>query len=195
MSIEVRRLALIVEGHGEVESCPVLVRRIAQELGRAVQVLHPIRVPKSRLLRPGEMERALELALRKLQGFGAIMVLLDADDDCVKVAGVRELIRARRHVHLPVAVVYAVREYEAWFLAGLEALQGRRQIRAGVDAPQNPESISGAKEYLQRCLEPGRHYAETVDQPALTQLMDLDLVRTRSRSFDKFWRELERLLG
>ena len=34
------------------------------------------------------------------------------------------------------------------------------------------------------------HYSETVDQPALTAKMDLDLCRERSPSFDKLCREL-----
>lgn len=38
----------IVEGHGEVGAVPVLVRRVAQDLGVFVQVLPAIRQPKSK---------------------------------------------------------------------------------------------------------------------------------------------------
>jgi hypothetical protein len=38
----------------------------------------------------------------------------------------------------------------------------------------------------------GTRYSETQDQPAMTLVMDLNLCRTRSPSFDKLCRELER---
>jgi hypothetical protein len=38
-------------------------------------------------------------------------------------------------------------------------------------------------------------YSPTVDQAALASLVDLDLVRSRSKSFDKLCRELEKLVA
>ena len=76
------RVASIVEGHGECEAVPILVRRIAQTLDpRLAPVVHPvIRVPGSKLVKQGEIERAIELAARKNAGQGGILVLLDCDD-------------------------------------------------------------------------------------------------------------------
>lgn len=38
-------------------------------------------------------------------------------------------------------------------------------------------------------------YSPTVDQAALASLVDLELVRSRSKSFDKLCRELEKLVA
>ena len=73
------RIASIVEGHGECEAVPILVRRIAQALDPALVLsVYPVlRVPASRLVKQGEIERAIEFAARKNSGQGAILVLLD----------------------------------------------------------------------------------------------------------------------
>ena len=65
-------IAAIVEGHGETEAVPVLVRRIAQRLDPtlAIAVKPVLRVPHSRLARPGEIERTIELAARRNGGKG-----------------------------------------------------------------------------------------------------------------------------
>lgn len=44
-------------------------------------------------------------------------------------------------------------------------------------------------------MEPERDYRETVDQAAFASQMDLQLARRRSPSFDKFYREVTRLLS
>ncbi len=64
------KIAAIVEGHGECEAVPILIRRIAQTIdpGFVPKVLPPLRVPASRLMKEGEMERSVDLAARKLQG-------------------------------------------------------------------------------------------------------------------------------
>ena len=48
-----RRIATIVEGHGEVEAVPLLLRRIAQGIspGLVVDVPRPIRVKRQQFLK------------------------------------------------------------------------------------------------------------------------------------------------
>jgi len=72
-------LASIVEGHGECEAVPILVRRIAQNLDAALAVsVHPVlRVPGSRLAKQGEIERTVELAARKNAGQPALTAIFD----------------------------------------------------------------------------------------------------------------------
>lgn len=91
------------------------------------------------------------------------------------------------------AVVLADREFEAWFLASLESLRGKRGIRADAQWTGDPEAVRDAKGAL-RALTERSIYSPTVDQAALVSLMDLDQTRTRSRSFDKLCRDLSRLL-
>ena len=76
------KLGLIVEGHGEVRAAPILVRRIADNIDRSVVGqsfcaeateqamtqpgnLQPIRRPRRSLVKPSELERAVELAVRE----------------------------------------------------------------------------------------------------------------------------------
>jgi hypothetical protein len=57
--------------------------------------------------------------------------------------------------------------------------------------PQNPEEIQGAKERLQAKM--GRPYSEVLDQPRFTAIFDLAAARS-ARSFDKCFREIQRLI-
>jgi predicted nuclease with TOPRIM domain len=78
-------LVPIVEGHSEVESIPVLLRRLLSEKSRYdIKIARPLRVGRYKVVRAGEFERAIELARRRPEGCDAILLLLDADDDCPK---------------------------------------------------------------------------------------------------------------
>ena len=116
------RIAAIVEGHGECEAVPILIRRIAQTIdpGFVPKVLSPLRVPASRLLKEGETERSVEFAARKLEGRGGILIIADCDweNGCPAENGPTLLRRAvATRSDMPIAVVLAKREFEAWFLA------------------------------------------------------------------------------
>jgi hypothetical protein len=190
-------VASIVEGHGEVEAVPVLVRRIAGVVAPGVAVVtpRPVRLKKGKLNRPGELERAVRLAAERVSRLGGVLVLFDADEDCpAQVAPTLHgrCVSARSDV--PVSVVLAKREFEAWFVAAAESLAGQRDLPHDLSAPDEPESIRGAKEWLSSHMPAGRAYSPTIDQPALAATFDLASTRHTSPSFDKLYRELERLL-
>jgi hypothetical protein len=193
-----RRVTCIVEGHGEVESLPILVRRIHADAQTPwapdIRRNDVIRVPRSRLLRPEEFERTVELAARRAGADGAVLVLLDADDDlpCVLAP---ELLRRAHTVRatLSIAVVLAKREYEAWFLAAARSLGGHIGLPTDLDIPADPEAIRDAKGWLRGRTGP-RGYRPPVDQPKLTAAMSLTAARS-ARSFDKLWRDVRRLLS
>jgi hypothetical protein len=92
------------------------------------------------------------------------------------------------------AAVVAVREYEAWFLAAAESLGGHRGLADDLAAPANPEAIRDAKGWLRDHMPGSRKYAETSDQAAPTELFDVDMARRGSPSFERCYREIERLL-
>jgi hypothetical protein len=189
------RIGCVVEGQGEVQSVPELIRRVAQHMdpGFAVSVPHPVRVTKSRLLKSAELERAVELAALRAGMDGGILVLLDSDDDCPAELGPKLLARVRSaRGNMPSAVVLAKREFESWFLASAESLRGCRGLPGDLESPDQPEEISGAKEWLSSRI-PGGAYASTVDQTSLTSSLDFALAR-RAASFDKCYREIVRLL-
>ena len=126
-------LSAIVEGHGDVRAVPCLLRRIQQAVrpDLNLNVLRPWRVDRYKLVKPGEIERTVELAARKTPPPRAILILVDADDDPPCVLGPRLLARAgKARPDVPIGVVLAKREYEAWFLAAIDSISGRRGLRA-----------------------------------------------------------------
>jgi len=190
-------VACIVEEDGEVEAVPLLVQRVAIEACPDIIVSivrPPIRVPRNKLVKAGELERAVELAARRAGSEGATLVLIDSDDDCPALLG-PELQKRAQAVRpgFPVAVVLAKREYEAWFLAAAESLRGKRDLSDDLSPPADPESIRDAKGWLRDRMPDGRKYRETLDQPALTAVFDLQAARA-SDSFDKCYREIVKLI-
>jgi hypothetical protein len=189
------RIGCIVEGHGECESVPILIRRIARQFdpGLEVRIPHPVRVTKSKLLKPGELERAVELAAMNVQGDGGILVILDSDDDCPAALAPQLLARTQSaRSDLPSAVVLPNKEFESWFLAAAQSLRGHGGFPEDLESPTQPEAIRGAKEWLGKRVRSGA-YSANVDQASLTDVFDFDLAR-RAPSFDKCYREVTRLL-
>jgi len=192
------RIAAIVEGHGECVAIPILVRRIALDIdpGFVPSILPPFRVPVSRLRNAGEIERAVDLAARKLQGVGGILVVVDCDWDggCPAREGPLLLRRAKQARNdMLISVILAKKEYEAWFLAAAESLRGKRGLSGHLESPTDPETIRGAKEWLSSNMPRGMSYSETDDQPALTQVFDMTAAR-KADSFDKCYRDIRNML-
>lgn len=184
----------IVEGHGEVAAVPILIRRIAEQLGvYGVRVGKPIRCPRQKLVKVGELERVVELAARKGGATGQILVIIDAESDCPAQLAPMLLRRARAaRGDVLIDVVIAKMEHEAWFLGSLESLVQHLQIRNYVPIPFDPESIQGAKERLS--IQTGIHYSETVDQPAYTAVFNMERARKVCPSFDKCCRAVGSLI-
>jgi len=189
------KFGLVVEGHGEVEAAPILVRRVAAWAGFAGElvVLPPFRVHRGSVVKEGELERAVEFSARKVGAEGAILVLLDADDDPACQLGPALLQRATAaRPDRRIGVVFAVQEFEAWFLASAESLRGQRTLPADLAAPADAEAIRGPKGWLEAKM--GNGYSETIDQAKLTAKLDIDRARAAAPSFDKLVREICRLL-
>ena len=137
----------------------------------------------------------VEFAARNIRGQGAIFILLDGDDDCPAQLGPELLSRAlQARSDLPIAVVLAKYEFEAWFLAAAKSLRGQRGLKNNLQPPNNPEGIRGAKEWLSQRREGTGTYSPTVDQPGLTARFDLAQAR-HADSFDKCYRDIARLLN
>lgn len=190
-------ISCIVEGQADELALPVLMRRIAAECDPPayVNVFVAKRVPRSSLVKPGGIERVVEETARMGSARDAILILIDADDDCPARLGPQ--LRRRAKTVRPdrlISVVLAKREYEAWFLAAAASLAGKRGLPTGLQPPPDPESIRGAKEWLGMHLPHGRKYSETADQPALTALFDVQQARTAD-SFDKCYREIAALIA
>lgn len=193
-------IAPVVEGHGDEIAVPILLRRLLTELipCDALEILRPIRIPRSKLVKASELQRAVSLAdlkLRQRRGDaqGLILVIFDADEDAACVLGpelLHEIVNARPD--LDVAVVLAVAEYETWFIAAAESIVDYVDVSL-EEIPEDPERAGVKKGWLERHFL--SRYTETIEQPALTATMDLRAARRRSPSFDKLCRELEKRLA
>lgn len=191
------QIGCIVEGHGEVEAVPILIRRIAACLYPELQIdiPRPYRIPKDKVIKEGELEQVVEIVARKISGEGGVFILLDSDDDCPAQLGPELRSRAlKARGDLPIAVVLAKREFEAWFLAAAESLRGKRGLKNELEPPDNPEEIGDAKGWLRQRREDDRRYRETVDQPGLTAQFDLNQARNAA-SFDKCYRDIVYLIS
>lgn len=183
MTVSKRYIVPIVEGPGDVAAVPVLLRRILHERSGHYDfdVLRPM------------MAKGKGGLIRRLENFigyatiadrcAAILVLLDADNDCPKELGFELAARASSmNERVPTAVVCAKREYESWFLASDGNFQG------------DAEEYNGAKQWLNRKVLDGLTYKETKDQVRLSATMDMDAAYEASRSFRRLCNAVDELV-
>lgn len=152
----------------------------------------PHRLKRGLMTKFQELSRAVELVARKVGENGSILIVLDADNDlgcqiAPTILGMARTVRSDRRI----GVVAAMREYEAWLLAGLEGLAGQLGLSANFPSVENPESMASPKAFLNRHME--HRYSETIDQERLTRQFHLEGARSLY-SFDKLVREIQRLL-
>ena len=184
----------VSEGRGEISALPTLLRRLIIELG--VYDVQPcgsaLFCPKN-LMTQNESEFKRYLRLCRLDSrVTAALFLFDADDDCARncVPQMRQWAQEAAP-DFPCAVVMARREYEAWFLAAVQSLQGRHDVSADAFYRDDPEQTRGAKEALRKFVPP---YKPTTHQAAFSAQIDLADAFRRTSSFRKLVGELCRLL-
>jgi hypothetical protein len=191
---------IIVEGHGEIDAARILVDRLWRD--SSLPPMHWA-IPKrafDSLHKRSSVERMCEL-LRSEKSCSAALILRDADDpdDCPATNGpLTASWIASLNLPFPTAVVLARREFEAWFLPCMQNMAGSRirdglQLQAGATWEGDPEEVRNAKGELTKYLYPkNKAYKESVDQAALTQLVDFALLRsTNVRSFGTLERALK----
>jgi hypothetical protein len=201
----------IVEGRGEVDAVPILLRAwLRFRRYRNVEV-HPdgpvyaggkgnIAAAYDGILGRG-VEHYVRLAW--LRRPDVILILLDADEDCPATLAADLLPRARTQVppDCPIGVVVANREYEAWFLAAFASTkfrraleeQGLRPRRHSLPRGMDVEAITDCKSRIETLVD--FKYKPTKHQPTLTRILPFTTGMTRrSRSFRKLLKELHELL-
>jgi len=197
------KIVPIVEGYGDVAAVPILLRRVLYE--RLQQYTWDVAAPKrayglpflrnhlERYLRYAEMENEAE----------AILVLLDLEDGCPMIEA-RQLGYNIRSLSptLPVAIVFAHREYEAWLLASIETIAQQKghkyhfkpEFLQAPSVPADVESIRDAKGWISSRMVHGHRYRETIHQPGMTNSIDFTRAAQRSRSFRRFLHAVELLV-
>lgn len=180
----------VVEGDGEVEAVPILLRQFLINYDRHdIRISRPMNARgRGRLTRPQGLEDFIEYAVKK-PGCNAVLLIMDSEGECPKSDILPDLIKrvANLNLPLPVFLVFPHYNFESWFAASLPAYAGRKIKGRKLIPPEalfdgDVESGNG-KRILKGIINPGLKYRETEDQASLTRLMDFDLVRQRSRSF------------
>ncbi len=195
MSAGTVTIATVVEGYGEVPSLPKLLYRLAAHHSiHNLRTPKPWREPRDRLIKIGGIEQVVSTVAAHVNSAGGVLVVIDADDDCPAQLGPALLQRAQNaRPDIPVKVVLAKREFEAWFLTAAPSLAGVHGLAPDLPIPSDPESIRGAKEWLADHRLESRTYKPTIDQKLLVSAFDIDMSRKNSDSFDKFCRDVESL--
>lgn len=191
------KVASVVEGHGEVESVRIILRRLAQEAGDYdLTFPQPVRMPKGKIVKEGGIERAVELALTRGPDVIGVVVLIDADDHCAATEGpslLERVVRTTRN-RVRCSVVIAVRELEAWFCGSAASLMGSGYLRPTAVPPLNPETIRDAKGWISDNKSSGT-YVSTIDQPRLAAVFSLHDAEAQCSSFAKLRRDFVRVGG
>ncbi|CAL9472650.1 hypothetical protein SUDANB70_02876 [Streptomyces sp. enrichment culture] len=189
-------VAPIVEGHGEIRAVRELITRIAAEFcGLWTEVAPPFRLDAGRMRKPDELAKAVRIQAARVTGAGGVLVLRDGDDDDIQcpVELARQLAPTPHLVPVPVEVVIARHEYEAWFLASAESLRSHPAVRDDACAPPDPEAMRGAKSRLESMM--CESYKETLHQAKFSALIDLNTAKEGSRSFRRMIHAVESLLS
>ncbi|MEO6751543.1 MAG: DUF4276 family protein [Opitutus sp.] len=197
-------LVPIVEGDGEISAVPILLRRFLAIRQRwDLDIARPKNAHGcGNLTKMGGLEKFTELAFRE-RGCSGVLILMDADEDadCPMHMAQNFANRIKKHgARHPVAIVFARREYEAWFLASLETIAGqeiggRPGLPAGLVFDGDVEEIRGVKGWLSRQFPGSRIYKETEDQAPMSERIDFDLTAKKSRSFRRFCNAVDSLLS
>lgn len=170
-----KRIAMFVEGHGEVEAAAKLVSRIAHALELDILVTKTLRRPN--IHRADGITTSVRYG--ETLGVDGLLLLRDEDDACPKETAPRaaEMVRANAP-KLPVAVVLMHREYEVVFLPCIRSLagkpiDGRPGLLPGTQWIGPWESRRDVKGWLTEHMPPRRSYKPTLDQLPLTQMLDV----------------------
>lgn len=180
-------LALAAEGSGETTALPALTARVLLEAGRHDWGVfkESMRIPRGLFVderlpspkRPARVDGfAKATSIARSRKAAALLVLVDADDDCPAVFGpsAHEFFE-----DIPGGAVMVVREYETWLL---QTFSPAELAGAGVRSPERPRD---AKKAIRR-LVPG--YLPTTHQLDLSRRVNIESLRSQSESFDKYVR-------
>jgi hypothetical protein len=180
-----KRVFLTVDGQGDKAAAPSLLSRLWNHLALSETVAWlPARIPGVNT--PDRFGRAAGVAESKRAD--ALVILTDMDDGCPKDEAPRmaEWLRERQ-LPFPSAVVLLYREYETLFLPCVNLMAGRKLVdERGVQREGLRDDVRwvgtdyqkkrGVKEWLTTGFPEGRIYKETMDQVALTRMLDFSVL-------------------
>jgi hypothetical protein len=197
------RIGLIVEGHGDVTSLPLLLRSISFHKGiYGFSFPHPMRFGEFNAMMKREKFSNFVQYLNDDDNIDAIIVACDADDVCPVHARQALLERISATVHgikKPVAVLLFNREYEALLLSQIDIIAERTGLLEMSEENVNKildlsDKVRDAKGLLDSLI-PDFSYKEARDQEKFTAILDMNILEERHRAGRRAANILERLNG
>lgn len=192
-----RKLQLLVEGEGDMQAASVLLRRLLHEEHQRydwqVDPKHTMKVWGLHKLRQNLPKFIEHLRGKACDG---AMILLDLEDQlpCEEAPALAEEIAALQPLPFPIVIVFACKEYEAWFLASIASIAAHSAYFAdNLTYPNDPEAKRGAKEWLDKRMPATVKYKEVLHQEQFTRYLDFVQAR-RAPSFQRLERALQELL-
>ncbi len=192
-----KRILPVVEGDGDMQAVPELIRRVAHDKGHFdLSICRPHKrgdLPKVRsrfddFFKTALLERCPILWVMDYDCSGCDDQAADVDDLRARALGLSQ------GAHFEFA--FMVQEFEALFLADHETT--RRvfpDIDEAVQFPADPETVRGAKEWLSSARPKGSAYKPTQHQKRLASQVNLARLRLRSDSFVRFEAAVEGLIA
>ena len=211
-----RQLFLFVEGEGDKQAAPVLLKRLLKERGaQDVLVVAPNpwlvgEFPSLSRSNFSEWRRYLDTALRKYQ-MEACLLLIDGDTPpsggqpfCAMKAA-RELAAVAKERgagdRFTASIVIANLEFESWLIGGASSLAGKSlrdgsgSFLADLVPPTGDIELAprDAKGFFKKVLSCG--YRPVLHQASITELVDLDTIRQQNmRSFRRLENALDEMI-
>ena len=184
------KLHLIVEGEGDKQALPVLVRRILADRN-----LH-----HTQLTSPPQVSGDIQKVWKRLEDYLTyahmnacpILWVLDCDDKSDGTSGcaVQHVAKLRTqiagyHFHQPQPLEFAffTKEFESLFLAEERALRDYYKLPETLHIDANAVNRRDAKGEISKLLGKSRAYKETTDQAKIAARLDLAHCRQVSRDY------------
>lgn len=180
---EASHIGLVVEGPGDRNAVPVLLRKHLHACGEFRDVLgKPVATNgRDKALKVDGVEGfALTAALRP--GCVGVLIILDGEGDCVAGLGPELLARVEAKVGKPVRVALADRDFESWMYASAESLELELTYEEGVSG----------QAAIKEALKPAK-YVKPTWQPRLTNRINLESAASRSESLGRMLARFDEL--
>ncbi len=196
-----RELLLLREGEADDNAMKTFIGKIASSADRHVSVTgRKLERSSLRPERSADLVRLLETASEASDFNIPILITADADQNCaVQLAAHVRSIAATVLGNRTHGVAIAEVKLESWFLVCLDALSGKAGLAQGLAAVPDPGRGGDAavEAALARNVHGSRRVETYSTEHALrfAKALDIDLCRQRSKSFDKFVREVQRLVA
>ena len=185
-----RKPVLLVEGDGDVQAVPSLIRKLAVAAG--FYDLNPCPSPIKcgeipKLRKAGQLERFVQYACSRPDG-DSVILIVDCDDDCPVEASAEFVARVGQIAERSakkIGLAFIQKEFETLFLYSLAELSDRYPEHGwrlkDEDAYKDWTTLRGAKGELDRRMK-NYSYKETRDQVKFVSAVDINRLASTCRS-------------